>query len=463
MSEKAVILIVDNEQNDLESIRAYLKKNYPNVNVLKTSDGVFACQTAFNRIPDLIVATSEVPNMGGVIFLEELQLDKKTSDIPVLIVFEENDIEQWTRFVQAGAKDFVSLPIDFNTLSIRLKLLLDLSQAVQKAKLQRQVIDIQQKEVQQKKDQILILKENVDRQDKLIRTAYGQLEDRKHELEAKEVEINFINEALQKASENFNEDSVNLQILRNDLQENMRYAYKVQRAVLPSEEKMAGFFLEYFVIFKPQNTVSGDFYWINYHEKKKIVAVVDCTGRGISGAFMTMIGMMQLNWIVNKEKISEPDQILQHLSRSIRNSLRQEDPSLADRIEIALCTIDETTKMLTFSGANNHLLVIQNGQSVILKASRARISGLADKQEPVFEKQTLQLQPNDALYIFTDGFADQVSTMRIKFSRERLLRLLQEIHTEPMTEQKKIINENIEKWQQKMPQIDDMLMIGFRA
>lgn len=245
----------------------------------------------------------------------------------------------------------------------------------------------------------------------------------------------------------------------------INYAQRIQQAILPDERTIKRLLPESFVLFKPRDVVSGDFYWLSEVAGKTIVAAVDCTGHGVPGAFMSMIGETLLNEIVNGEGITMPAAILQRLDERIRETLRQQETNNQDGMDMSLCLIDSEANALHFAGAKNPLVYIQEDTLHVIKGDRRGIGGyqrlIRDGVKP-FTSHTVSLDSQTHCYLFSDGYQDQFGGKRNrKFKPKRLYRLLHEVHTQPHEVQHRALEERLEEWKNGQKQIDDILVVGF--
>ena len=247
--------------------------------------------------------------------------------------------------------------------------------------------------------------------------------------------------------------------------ESINYAKRIQQAILPSQEMIKFLIPESFVFFKPKAIVSGDFYWIHPVDNNKILlAAADCTGHGVPGALMSIMGFNLLEQIVKEHFIDEPAKILNDLSKMIMESLRQKDEfgTVKDGMDIALCKIDFQNLELEYSGAHNSLYLIRNGKLNEIKADR-RYVGVSSSKPGLFLNHNLKLEKGDCLYIFSDGFADQKGGINNeKFFYKPFQELLIKNHLMEMMEQEKDLANVISEWKSDKEQIDDMLVIGLR-
>jgi ligand-binding sensor domain-containing protein/serine phosphatase RsbU (regulator of sigma subunit) len=251
---------------------------------------------------------------------------------------------------------------------------------------------------------------------------------------------------------------------KENIQSSIKYAQRIQEAMLPLPEVFAEALPASFILFKPRDIVSGDFYWLHHDKHLTIVAAADCTGHGVPGAFMSMIGNDLLGQIVEHDDITSPELILNELNVGVRKALRQDATNNKDGMDVAICVINRLERVLEYAGAANPLYYIQDGDLKEIKADRFGIGGKQDEAAPRrFKKHTLLLDKPSTYYIFSDGYQDQFGgENNSKFMTKRLKQLFLDIYKKPMYEQKKIMDEVMTDWIKNTRQIDDILVIGFR-
>jgi len=248
-----------------------------------------------------------------------------------------------------------------------------------------------------------------------------------------------------------------------DITDSIEYAKRIQVAILPPVIP----FSETFVLFKPKAIVSGDFYWLVEKDDKEFIAAVDCTGHGVPGAFMSIIGHNMLNKIVKEYGILKPSDILNHLDREVNNTLQQsaqEKNIVKDGMDMTLVCYNRKEKLLEFSGAYNPIYLIRNGELTETKGDRFTIGrSVTDTQEKIFTNHTIKIKEGDTIYLFSDGYADQFGGIaRKKFKSAPMKELFLKIQDKKMEEQKSILDSTIEEWRGDIEQIDDILIIGRR-
>ncbi|MDA3954546.1 MAG: tetratricopeptide repeat protein [Bacteroidales bacterium] len=247
--------------------------------------------------------------------------------------------------------------------------------------------------------------------------------------------------------------------------DSIEYAKRIQSALFPQEKFLKNVLSEYFIYMKPKNIVSGDFYWVSEKDDKVIITVSDCTGHGVPGAFMSMLGIAFLNEIVNKSKNIQANEILEQLRDNIIDSLHQEYGvrGSKDGMDMALCVIDKKTLKMQYSGAYNSVFVIRQSEIHEIKADKMPIGIHAVKVNKGFVNQEFDLEKNDVLYLFSDGYVDQFGGAKgSKFKQRSFKELLVKISEKSMDDQKKEIKSNMNQWQGDYSQLDDMMIMGVR-
>ncbi len=257
--------------------------------------------------------------------------------------------------------------------------------------------------------------------------------------------------------------NLNLNMAIEEIKDSINYAERIQSSILPNINVIKEHLPNGFILFKPRDVVSGDFYWFNQVEGKSFFACVDCTGHGVPGAFMSMIGNSILNEIILTKKITSPSAILSSLNRSIFKVLKQNTSESRDGMDMALCMIDPKNNTLTYSGANRELLLIRNGELIEYKPTKNAIGGFTDSNT-IFKETVIDIQPNDLFYMTTDGYADQFGGEKgKKLMTKNFKDFLLQIHTLPMQVQQDELDKKIQSWMGNAhAQVDDILVIGIK-
>lgn len=251
-----------------------------------------------------------------------------------------------------------------------------------------------------------------------------------------------------------------------DILSSIEYAKRIQEAILPPIEEIKQTLVDSFVLYMPKDIVSGDFYWFGKKNNKAIIAAVDCTGHGVPGAFMSMIGHNLLNQIIVEKGIQTPNQILNNLDEAVISALKQESEYVdtTDGMDLALCTIDFENNVLEYAGAYRPLFMFdKDGNFNKINGDKFPIGGSNFRAEKDFTNHKIAFKPGDTFYIFSDGFADQFGGPKgKKFMVKRLIELLTEIQSYNLDEQYALLKEHFLKWKKEYEQVDDILVIGFR-
>lgn len=256
-----------------------------------------------------------------------------------------------------------------------------------------------------------------------------------------------------------------------DIVDSINYAKRIQRAVLPTQQEIHELFPKSFVFFRPRDIVSGDFWWIGKSGKIKILAVADCTGHGVPGAFMSLIGNTALNEVVKEKHITDPGEILYRLSQNIVTALKQGQREIdstqsysmkgvKDGMDISLCALDEENGVLKFAGANNPIYYVQNGVMKEIKGNRQPVGVFEGELKP-FTVHSIPLEGLEAFYLFSDGYADQFGGPQgKKFKHSRLQELLFNLHKKDPQQQRDELSEKFDAWRSNLDQVDDVLIAG---
>jgi len=401
--------------------------------------------SAFYYQSQYIVANDSIKNIENVQKMADLrtqfEVGKKQDEVDAL-----NKIKLRNNLIIIGLAIILILAIGLVTTYYNsLKRSRELTRALEERRI---LLENQSTELKVKNDKILRANEELTVLNEAISMQNAQIS------EANE-ELTVLNEAISKQ--------------RNEILDSITYAKKIQAAMLPPEQYFNEILNDVFILFKPRDIVSGDFYWIKQVNQYVILAAADYTGHGVPGAFMSMLGMSYLNEIVQRREITLANEVLNELRKQIRNSLRQHGQAeeAKDGIDMALCVIDEKNRSLQYSGANNPLYLIRNKNGAPelteYKADRMPL-GYYQGRFNTFTNKDIQLDYGDVFYLFSDGFSDQKGGKEgKKFLSKNFKKLLLEIHSEPLQDQKQILNKTITDWMGDTSQVDDILIIGVRV
>ena len=283
------------------------------------------------------------------------------------------------------------------------------------------------------------------------------------EINGQKEEILVQKEEIMQQKDTLEEKSNKLALAYQDIQDSIHYAKTIQEAMLQSKTVLDAYLKDHFILFRPRDVVSGDFYWFAEKEGKIIIAAIDCTGHGVPGALMSMVGNTVMNQVINEKGILASDQILTGLNAGIRVALKQDETSSRDGMDVALCVIDKLNNTVEYSGAHNPLYYIQDNILHTIKADPHSIGGGDKKTTSSFKKHIVDISIPTMLYLFSDGFQDQIGgPEKIKFMRKPFQDLLFSMHNQPMETQKEVLENTINNWIGKADQMDDILIIGVR-
>jgi serine phosphatase RsbU (regulator of sigma subunit) len=256
-----------------------------------------------------------------------------------------------------------------------------------------------------------------------------------------------------------------VELKNKDITDSIHYAQRIQKAILPSDDYQKKIIPGSFILFKPKDIVSGDFYWMEQWGNKTIVAIVDCTGHGVPGAFMTFVAYSLLNEAVLEHGIDNPAAILNEMRRNLNKMLRQKNDSEAikDGMDISVCVFDFSKNIVEYAGAYNPIWMIRDKELKEIKANKQPIGVFMESQPASFTNHKIEMQKGDSFYLFTDGYADQFGGMNgKKFKYKTLKELFLSIHNNNPAEQKKILDTSFEKWRGNLEQVDDVCIFGVR-
>ncbi len=398
--EKQTVLIVDDIIDNLNVAANTLIPQ--NINVILVQSGEAALKTAEKYLPDLILLDIMMPQMDGFEVCTRLKQMEVIKDIPIIFLTAVGDARYIVQGFKLGAVDYINKPFIPEELISRVQSHLKIH------KLNKDLI-LKNKQIQQSHNEILA---------------------------------------------------------------SIRYAQVIQKAVLPEEQFLTNYLPKNFIINIPRDIVSGDFYWIKQVFNKVFIAVADCTGHGVPGAFMSMLGIAYLNEIVynfkNQDEIKASD-ILNILRNRIKISLHQDKrkDTVSDGMDIALCIIDLEQKKMQFAGAYNPVFLIRfnpdEGKNVLHQYKGDRMPIAIHLSERPFTNHLIDLETNDLIYLFSDGYYDQLGGMQgRKFLIKNFKELLLGVSFQTMEKQKQIIIEYFNNWKGDRDQIDDIMIMGFQ-
>lgn len=312
----------------------------------------------------------------------------------------------------------------------------------------------------------------IESQKSVLEHRLEELKIKSKELEEKNEEIQLQNEVVLSYVKEIESKREEVLQQKQEIIESIMYARRIQKALFPTKQYLDFVLDDYFIYFKPRDIVSGDYYWIAEKEGKTIIVVADCTGHGVPGAFMSLLGISFLNEIVNKEISFKANEILNQVRSSVITSLNQtgQDDEAKDGMDMSLCIIDKDERIIQYAGANNPMYLFnKDGEFSMIKADKMPI-GIFLGEEVSFSCQIFEYEPGDTIYMFSDGYVDQFGGEKgKKFKSTRFKSLLASIQDKNMRQQKMMLNKTINDWMAYPHpdgynnfQVDDMLVLGIR-
>lgn len=405
------LLLIQEDITDAHKIMSVIRTDYKEIEVIhKTS--IDHIKEIFEVSPDIILFDIDSASKHISDNIELIYLIQEQNQLPFIVTSE---IREYNKIFTSGTINFLPKPIDFTVLISNLRSAIHIVRMLKS-------IQLKEHEIEEKNERIEF-----------------QI---KNELKQREIIIK----------------------KNKEIMADIRYASRLQQAILPNLDFIAKNTKEYFILHQPKSHVSGDFYWLSNAGEQKIIAVGDCTGHGLSGALMHMLGSVFLNEIVTKGNFNTASDILNQLRDHIMSSLNQtgESGEAQDGLDIALCIIDCENKKLQYSGANNPLYIIRKKELIEIKGDRMPV-GIHINFDKSFTNHIINIESNDKLYMFSDGFADQFGGPKgKKFRYKQFKELLISISDEPMSIQKEILNNTHDNWRGSLEQIDDILVFGIK-
>ncbi len=299
-----------------------------------------------------------------------------------------------------------------------------------------------------------------------VRERTAEIEKQKEEISAQRDSLEEQRNMLSDANASLQQAYSEIEEKNRHIEDSIRYAKRIQNAILPPDQYVKRLFTDYFILYLPKDIVSGDFYWVTHSDDKAFIAAVDCTGHGVPGAFMSIVGHDRLNYAVNVEEAKRPADILNSLNKGVTDTLRQtrSEISVKDGMDIALISIDFDKNKLEYAGAFNPLFHIRENELNQIPGDKFPVGAFVGEELNKFQNHELNLKAGDVLYVFSDGYADQFGGPKNKkFMSKRFRELLVEIHQQSMNEQKELLTKRIYEWMGENMQVDDILIIGIRV
>ncbi len=394
------ILIVDDLEDNLFSLNAVLK--FEGYIIHKANSGPLALEMASKIQYDCIILDVQMPEMDGFEVANILGKNEFTKNIPIIFLSAlGSDKEKVLQGMDSGAIDFLAKPVDPPLIKAKLKLCIKLSSKYKDSK---------------------------------------------------------------KIFSAIKQEHSSLQEVNSEFSASLRYAQNIQQAILPTAEVINALFKDNFVIFRPKESIGGDFYYVKEVGNEIIFMCGDCTGHGVPGAMMSMISANIIHNIIDTKKIIVPNLILNAMVREFRKAFRNEfsNITIQDGLEVAICTYYKKEKKLQYAGAGRPIIIANQDGIKTIKSSSSGISGNVSENYD-FELNEFDIEEGDQLYLYSDGIVDQFGgPHNKKFMTKRLVQLLSSNLDLPMTEQKEIVDNSIVSWKEGQEQIDDILVMGLK-
>lgn len=406
MAKTISILMVDDMRSMYALIENALRLLDAGVRLSYAANGREGCEKAMEELPDLILMDIDMPVMNGIDAIKFLREQPETKEVPIIVLTAS---ERLPEAYDAGANDFIYKPFKPFELLLRIKMAMQLVDKMRYIHKQNRQLTLQHHEV--------IEQRNI------------------------------------------------IEYQKREIVEDIMYARRIQDALFDQEIQLRQSLREYFILNLPKNIVGGDFYFVQQKYNLIILAVADCTGHGITGAFMTILGLTLMKEIVDDGLMSDPAEILGLLRSKVISSLHQENDhqSIGEGMDMSLCIIDTDERTILFSGANNPIYLVRAATGLeVVKADRMPI-GKYFEHEQAFSTTEITYEPGDMLYLFTDGYADQLGgEAGKKFRYNKFQELLVKIANESLDSQHTILIESFNHWRGNLDQVDDILILGTR-
>ncbi|MCC5920940.1 MAG: response regulator [Cyclobacteriaceae bacterium] len=421
------ILLIDDEPLNLTVLKNLLvSKNYHVIVASNPHEGI---RLAHSELPDCILLDIYMPEMNGLEACGIIKANESTKHIPVLFITAKDDTDLLLKGFKVGAVDYITKPFNEEEVLVRLKTHIDLKNV-------RDELSANNQELKENAIQLRSMHEATLKQTKANAQKSEMLYNAFTEIEKKNEKINA---------------SIN-------------YGYRIQNAIMPDERELEGYTKDYFVFFKPKDIVSGDIFWIKEYLGNLYIAAIDCTGHGVPGAFLSILANSLLTGIVTSTQDDQPGGIIKLLNESVVQSMQQNGSSSGDGMDLSLIKYDIRNKTLQFAGAHNPLFIVsQSGEVNLIKGDRFGVGGNFKNIKKQFITHDVELKKGDWVYIYSDGFQDQIGgEANRKYMSKRFRSFLQSISMLSGAEQKALLKKELDEWKGRAKTIDDVLIIGIQ-
>lgn len=524
-NNKFKILIVDDAPKNIQLLANILSKESYQLGYAQ--NGMQALEIVKKSSFDLILLDVMMPELDGFQVCHQLKSDANTKNIPVIFLTAKTDEESIIKGFESGGVDYLTKPFNSAELKIRVKThleasnfkkrIIEINNQLVKEIEGRQEAELKLSIVASETDNgVMIFDSNgiLEWQNISIGKMFegtsvkDQLTNGKHIVEiSQNADIEDIcNECTQTGESKiyeteyfvegngsrwmqttmtpiFNEQRKLEKIITIDsditkikkaegeikmqnekITDSIRYALRIQHAILPPLQKLEQFFPESFILLRPKDIVSGDFFWIHETEENIYIAAVDCTGHGVPGAFMSIISNNLLNRAILQQKLEKPSDILDFLNQEVVISLNKDSSvEVKDGMDIALCAFNRNGNSLQYAGASNSLILIRDGELIEIRADSSPIGGDFMRGRNSFTNHLIEIKPQDRLYMFSDGYVDQFGGEdKRKFFKKNFRKLLVDSSTKTIRNQREHLKQVFKEWKGSLEQIDDVLIVGIQ-
>lgn len=502
------VLVIDDSVENIQILGNFLKKEGYDVLTANSANSGFSIAEA--KLPDLILLDIMMPDMNGYELCEKLKNNNRTIDIPVIFLTALNDHSNIVKGFELGAVDYLNKPYNKHELLARVKnhLHIRLSNEHTKAlfesvyhsyitlNLELEIVNF---------NNIANTREELfgNNKFKVGENIFNYIRPEDHSIFRRKIEnvykgkisvmerqyiyngqvnwFNYIFEPIissqgeivgclingtditdKKGFElRVQEYTHKLKEIYQESQQSLEFASYIQNAIFPTKNNFNSVLEDHFLIYKPKDFVSGDFYWMHTIGNKVLIVMGDCTGHGVPGALLTTISVLLLERIVKFNGIISPDEILSEMDTNLRETLKNDHSNFDNGMEIGVCLIDKKKQTAEYAGAKRSLYVIEEGLLNEIKSNRIDLGGPGVKH---FKKHTIHFTDRSIFYLFSDGFTDQIGGANQKrFMKKNLLSLILSCVNEELSEQKNIIDHAMSEWMKNSTQTDDMTLIGFKV
>jgi CheY-like chemotaxis protein len=453
----STIMVLDDEPVVKRLIHEILKNHGYHVLLFNTEEEMLQLDQAEQG--SLLLLDIQLKNVNGIDVLARLKANPRYRDIPVIMITADSKDSTLETCFLLGASDYITKPFQPLNLKSRIQSAIDrarkittLQHEIDNLSKERQLIGDENQKHEKRIFALEMAHKELSETTQHLATATWRERQRKDELNAALNELKIMSRKVEQS--------------RGKILNSINYAQRIQSAFLPSGENMQKLFQTSFALYLPKDIVSGDFYWCCQAGPLNFIGTFDCTGHGVPGAFMSIIGMSLLNEIVKTKAVHDVDQILNHLHDGVYSLLHQGESDNKDGMEATLCCIDTANKVMHFAGSGNPLIYFKNNECHTVKGSVLAIGGRRTK-EATFERHVIDLQGLQEVYLCSDGLQDQFGGPATrKMGLKNILSFLTSMHHQPMDMQKAAIQEYLNDWmkagRQVEKQTDDILLIGFR-